>query len=246
MSNDTTFSDLGIPFPLFEAPVRFASSYDGKGCCDLCLTEDVHVFRLGIGDEITSPCVGCQEPLAFSADEPAPLTCSSCGATSPFPIGEQDDIRACYRCVRDGRAAFTQDTEFGMVRPEDAARGLTHGVPGLDAPSYETIQDEEGWSQVKVSSDRLTDLVRTPGFTSWQGERWLFCCGGPMAYVGEWMQDDFSLNAEGGDGRTLFAAMCAGSEWSGWTWDGLPTAFGVIYTFRCQACGDRRAYWDCD
>lgn len=242
-----TFSELGIPFPLFEAPAKLASAYAGKGYCDLCSTDEQHVFSLGIGDEILSKCAGCGSDLAFSASDKESKACSSCDVTSPFPLIKRDDLHACYSCVRTGRATFTQDTEFGMVRYEDARRGLTHGVPDLDANGYDTSLSDDGWTQVSVSADRLMELVRTPGYISWQGERWLFCCGGPMVYVGEWRKADFSRNDKDGDGQALFSEMCAGEEWSDFSWDTLDHDIpGVIYAFRCTTCDRRRAHWDCD
>jgi uncharacterized protein CbrC (UPF0167 family) len=44
-----TFADLGIPFPLFEAPAKEASEYKGLGRCKLCGTGQAHCFE---ADEI--------------------------------------------------------------------------------------------------------------------------------------------------------------------------------------------------
>ncbi len=41
---------------------------------------------------------------------------------------------ACYACFRAGRARLTMGTELGMVRPEDADAGLTHGLPFYAVP----------------------------------------------------------------------------------------------------------------
>ena len=43
-----TFKDLGIPFPLFEASIKEASSYCGKDRCVLCQTEKEHTFSVKI------------------------------------------------------------------------------------------------------------------------------------------------------------------------------------------------------
>jgi uncharacterized protein CbrC (UPF0167 family) len=126
-------------------------------------------------------------------------------------------------------------------------RGLTHGVPGLEVNGYDTATNEDDWKQVRIPSDRLLELVRTPGYITWQGERWLMCCGGPMTYLGEWGQVDFSQHAIDGDGPALFRQLTLGSEWRGWSWDDLTGSFrGVIYAFHCKSCDNKRLSWDCD
>lgn len=45
----TTFAELGIPFPLFEAPTSEASDYVGLSSCRLCEVKSRHCFRLDIG-----------------------------------------------------------------------------------------------------------------------------------------------------------------------------------------------------
>lgn len=247
MNGDETFSELGIPFSLFAAPARLASDYCGSGHCDLCNCEQEHVFSLGIGANVIWPCQACAQPVAFDANDAQATDCASCRAVQPFPLDANGDIQACYQCLRSGRAAFTQDTEFGMVRYEDAVRGLTHGVPGLNAPGYETIGNEDDWAKVSLASERLLELIRTPVYTTWQGERWLICCGGPMTYLGEWHQADFSRHADNGDGQALFQRLSAGADFAGWKWDDLAGSFpGTIYAFHCKPCGNRRLNWDCD
>ena len=46
---DATFDDIGIPFPLFEAPIREALEYLRSGDCDVCRTSSAHVFDLNMG-----------------------------------------------------------------------------------------------------------------------------------------------------------------------------------------------------
>ncbi len=42
-----TFADLGIPFPLFEAPTTEASDYAGVATCRLCGGKGCHCFEVG-------------------------------------------------------------------------------------------------------------------------------------------------------------------------------------------------------
>jgi uncharacterized protein CbrC (UPF0167 family) len=248
MEDSKTFADLGIPFPLFEAPAKLASDYDGVGHCDLCLKDGQHIFRLGIGHDVISPCPACSNDVIFDADDAQGVECA-CGTTAPFPLKKQSDLHTCYQCLRAGRAAMTQDTQFGMVRYEDALRGITHGVPGLEVTGYDTTSsdDDEEWVKVIVPSSQLLELVRTPSYSSWQGERWQFCCAGPMTYIGEWHQADFSRHASDGDGKALFERLDRDGTFYGVSWDELEHDFhGVIYAFLCKACGSHRVHWDCD
>jgi tetratricopeptide (TPR) repeat protein len=54
-----TFSDLGIPCPLFEAPTTEASDDTGLATCRICGGKDRHCFELGIGDALILPCPAC-------------------------------------------------------------------------------------------------------------------------------------------------------------------------------------------
>ena len=58
-----TFADLGIPFPLFEAPIDESSDYAGIGRPAACAAvKDRHCFDLGIGDALIRPCPACGVP----------------------------------------------------------------------------------------------------------------------------------------------------------------------------------------
>ncbi len=46
-------------------------------------------------------------------------------------------------------------------------------------------ENAEGRVEAIVPSELLWALVKTPPYTTWQGERWLFHCGRPMVFVGE-------------------------------------------------------------
>ncbi len=94
---------------------------------------------------------------------------------------------------------MTKSTEFGMVSCDQAFQGVTHGVPGLRTDQFEVVlmDPEEDWYGVRVPSEHLWELLRTPGFHSWQDECWLFCCHRPMTYLGvgaaSWSRSDHSI-----------------------------------------------------
>ena len=140
-----------------------------------------------------------------------------------------------------------------MVRWQDAIGGLTHGVPGLHAGSVGNngfalgpphAGDEE-WRGVYVPQQLLMELVRTPNYSTWQGDTWFFHCGGIMCYLGEWTIDDFD-RARPADPRGLFAEIIAPSRFWEREWELLGSDSCNCYVHGCQRCGALRAYCDMD
>jgi hypothetical protein len=205
MSTDSSFDALGIPFPLFEAPVSEASGFEPAGQCSLCPAQGP-VFTLGIGHDLIRSCPRCGQDTALEVSDRKAAPCVHCKAPVPFPQLPGEPLRACHGCVRAGRVAFTQDTELGMVNWQCAREGLTHGVPGLRHPDFELVplpveegfEDEGQWMRARVDSLHLLELVRTPSYKTWQGERWLFCCQRPMRFLGRWTKKDFTAQAQAG------------------------------------------------
>ena len=135
-----------------------------------------------------------------------------------------------------------------MVSWEQALQGVTHGVPGLQTDEFEMvlIESEDEWRGVRVPSEHLFELLRTPGFVTWQGEHWLFCCKQPMTYLGEWVSMLKSSHRPQ-DPRKFFDSVvaAAGGEPEG-LWDHFGKASPCHYVFQCRSCGRHRAYWDMD
>jgi uncharacterized protein CbrC (UPF0167 family) len=244
-----TFSELGIPFPLFEAPTAEASDYAGVATCRLCGGEGRHCFELGIGDDLILPCPNCVAENALDADDRADAACRSCGSPVPFPesLRAKKQLLVCYDCLRAGKAAMTKDTESGMVSWEQAVEGVTHGVPGLRTDQFELValDAEEDWHGVRIPSEHLWELLRTPGFHSWQGERWLFCCRRPMTYLGGWRS---ALEAIGpGDPIGSFEALFdPDDEARRLGYEAFESGSPGLYVYRCGTCGRCRATRDCD
>ncbi len=80
-----SFADLGIPFPLFEAPTTEASDYAGLATCRVCGRAGQHCFELGIGDALIRQCPSCGLENGLDADDRADAPCRSCGSVVPFP-----------------------------------------------------------------------------------------------------------------------------------------------------------------
>lgn len=259
-----TFEQLGIPFPLFAGPVEDAVDYEGTAVCSLCKDRG-HCFTLGIGADVVVECPRCGGANGVDADDRV-RNCSAC--EEPLSVGgDNEELRACYTCLRAGRAALTKDTEFGMIRWEDAVRGTTHGVPAPqeprrvfqaapggtlvvgDAAAATAPDDNERWTKMKLNPKWMFELLRTPAYSTWQGESWLFHEKAPMVYLGTWGRKEFCEHARDGNGERLFNevvdAAPAGS-WSGWLGEDR-TAHGIsVYVFRAQDGGSIKAHYDMD
>lgn len=216
---------------------------------------------------------GLRAPDSAASGGPPAISLAEAGYAFPLFEGPRDDAvvdgagpcrhcgsdaelrfeGVCYACFRAGHAARSVDTELGMVRPEDAKAGITHGVPA------ELVTDPRGAAPVAAESTMrfavdaalLGELTRTPAYDCRQGEAWLFCCGAPMIFTGR-------LCAEPGDRCPALDALCQRLRL---TREAVVAALLEIdeaadvleqlmlnridlYAFRCPRCGRRRAYGD--
>lgn len=284
-----TFSELGVPFPLFAADVRHASGYAGRATCVLCRQPRVHCFG---ANALVLPCPQCDRDMAFDIEPDKQMTCPRCGATQQLPALPRDDSRrllVCYACLRAGRAALDKDTVVGPVTWEPAQAGHTQEMPfepkaetHLDHVAYPPILLADGslwmrpseprgplyaapaarcgfahlvvahkpfepggrdfdWEAVRVPHVHLMELLRTPTYSTWQGEHWLFCCQQPMVYLGEWSPQNFEQYAGAGKGRALFDVVVPDAV--DWLWG---HGGAGIYVFRCAVCGRLDSHWDFD
>ncbi|MCO1987260.1 hypothetical protein FA421_32030, partial [Pseudomonas aeruginosa] len=103
------------------------------------------------------------EPLASGSIEASATTCQCCGKArgyvytgSPYSRHELPPGSLCPWCIADGSAAARYEASF------------SDDYPLLDAG---------------VAADIVTEVCeRTPGYTSWQQERWLVCCEDACAF----------------------------------------------------------------
>lgn len=236
-----TFRELGIPFPLFDAPAKQAAEYAGVAACSLCETES-ECFTLDIGCALMLACPRCGAENGLDANDREAERCRKCETEIDFPLEEDDEILICYRCLRAGRGAITKDTEFGMVSWEQAFAGVTHGVPGLQTAMFPTRPVGDGWIGAVVPREWLFELLRTPTPTTIQGECWHFCCGQPATFIGVWERSDFARHAPDGDGKAYLERLIGESVPGLWE-DELHDVTG-IYVSRCERCGRETATWD--
>ena len=235
-----TFSDLGIPFPLFEGPAADAAEYVGLRSCALCGESNRHCFRLDIGCAVMLTCETCGAENGLDASDRDDAPCRKCGTLVEFP--EVGDVLTCYQCLRAGKAAISKDTELGMVSWEQAFDGVTHGLPGMDRADFEMVPQEEGWVGARLPREMMYELLRTPTYASIQGETWQFCCRAPMVFAGAWSREEFTRRAPDGDGRKYFEQVVQHVEPGLWE-DEFHDETGV-YVFRCRRCGRVTAHWD--
>jgi uncharacterized protein CbrC (UPF0167 family) len=169
------------------------------------------------------------DPIATGSISRSDAKCICCDRQRGFiyagPVYSVKKLSECICpwCIVDGSAHAKFDAEF-----TDAA-----GVGG--------------YSRTKKLPQSIIEEVayRTPGFSGWQQERWLACCGDAAAFVGHAgcaeLQIQFAdavesirLDSEMGSDhwQHLFSALNK---------DGSPTA----YIFRCLHCSKHLGYSDC-
>ena len=252
----TTFEELGIPFPLFEAPAEEAVKFRPRGHCSVCWLLPTPCFRFGLGSNVIVRCRSCKTPHALDAFDQERTFCRSCGRKIRFPRFEElwdfigpkrkQTIDVCYDCFRSGRGAVNKLTEYGVVTWESAQQGLIDGVPEDAACPLRIVN--LGWARrgARADAQALVELVHTPTYCSWATPVWLFCCGEPMVYAGAWSKEQLQLAASDGDGKVLLANTV--TDRRSLVHDVLwHDGFGYsprVYVFRCPRCGRLRANWD--
>lgn len=238
-----------LEFPLFAVDMEQAGSYVGPGFCVVQQRKAKHVFELGIGDFIRRVCTKCKTENYLDAMDAEDVPCVSCKTIVEFPSFPGDEVTVSYEAIRAGDVAMTKDTEFGMIGPEQAAAGLTHGEPDMETDQpVELVELEDGWMGAKLPPADMWELLRTPTFVSWQGEVWLFSEGRPMVFKGSWSREDFNERAAAaavsGGGKALFEAIVEDLPpfdiWERFE----PGSEVCVYVFECSRSGVLRANWD--
>jgi uncharacterized protein len=168
------------------------------------------------------------DPVATGSVVAASAPCVVCGLVRGFlyvgPVYAVEEIidGLCPWCIADGTAASALNAEF-----TDAADG---------APP-------------EISASVVDELSRrTPGYSSWQQDRWLYHCGDGCAFLGA------IGRAELDDHPDALQALRHEHDCLGWersdldayidslSRDGSPTA----YLFRCLRCATHLAFSDFD
>jgi uncharacterized protein len=158
------------------------------------------------------------DPLATGNIKESDVACRCCGAARGYIYSGSVYARGSYRdcicpwCIADGAAAKKFEASF------------CDGEPLAEAGVPETVIEEV--------------TRRTPGYTSWQQEVWLCCCGDACEFHGDAARAE--LRALQGD---ALARTLATWEWSEGNWGQFvqhykPGGNPAVYKFRCRHCGE--------
>ena len=134
----------------------------------------------------------------------------------------------------------------------NANAGRTHKIPLNDPTTINGYTltphavdprfPDDRWYHVHIESEFLVELLRTPKYHTWQGERWLFCCQRPMVFRGSLPADIFSANHD--QLSSEMQAFLAAPNWKKTVGDGHGSH--TYYVFTCAVCGILRYDDDCD
>lgn len=172
------------------------------------------------------------DPVGEKSFEQRESVCAGCGKSQPWTYvgpqygeGELDEP-LCPWCIADGSAAAKLKRSFN------------------DATMYPCTADRPRFT---AEDEHLVEHC-TPGFTTWQGNHWMLCCGRACVYIGE---------AKAGDllpgGRWESAVRSVIDDWDEREEEERQSIVRDIghgsvcaYIFRCRVCGELRGFWDCD
>lgn len=163
-------------------------------------------------------------PLATGAIVASDSACPCCGRKTGYAYGgpvysENDVEHLCPWCIASGDAAKKFDADFSDAAPLGIA-----GVP-------------------KQVIDEVT--TRTPGFTSWQQEVWLACCGDACEFHGDLSREELLAFDE----ETMRRIEEEGSMDQGFLQDirknYQPVGDPALYKFVCRHCREVHVGWDC-
>jgi uncharacterized protein CbrC (UPF0167 family) len=181
-------------------------------------------------DNPTLPAFTYFTPAALKAViETSDDICDSCGQrrgylyTGPFYAVEEAAL--CPHCIADGSAAAKFDGSFNDIV-------VTFGDQVIDTEA------------AKAPASVIDELLhRTPGYFSWQGNRWAFHCGEGGIFQGRASDDAISGASE--EAKAHFDLV-----------NGRPTfdeLFGAelhrrpsTYHFKCRKCAMDLFLWDMD
>ncbi|MEO6003500.1 MAG: CbrC family protein [Opitutus sp.] len=170
------------------------------------------------------------DPIATKCVEASTTQCLCCEQARGFiytgPVFAEEELNEsiCPWCIADGSAHEKFEAEF-----TDFA-----GVGSDDdrMPLPDRIIEEVSW--------------RTPGFSGWQQEKWLACCGDASAFLGRAGADELTSKWPEAIPALMKEAGLTAKQWERYfkrlDAEESPTA----YVFRCLHCAKLSGYSDSD
>ena len=176
------------------------------------------------------------DPLATGSVKASDRACRVCGRSRGYvyagPVRhavEDLDNAICPWCIADGSAHAGFGAEF--TDPE--------GVGGFDYGNRWDPVPREVAEEV---------AYRTPGFFTWQSDRWWTHCGDAAEFLGYAGHEELTNEWRGAVDvirREVGWDSASDDEWADllreFDRDGSPSA----YVFRCKHCGQLGGFWDC-
>ena len=164
------------------------------------------------------------DPIATGAIERTKEICECCGESREYKatstIYSEDDVDViCPWCIADGSAAEKFDGEFSDSHPL-----LSEGI-------HEDIVKEV--------------CERTPGFISWQQERWLSHCSDACEFHGDAKKSDLEALVGERLDDFLAAEFIKAEDWSYLLQSYDNGGDLAIYKFKCRVCNITQFYTDC-
>ena len=163
------------------------------------------------------------DPRRTGVVQESDRTCRVCGLARGWiyagpAYGEEDlEEELCPWCIASGAAAEQFDATF--VDDHELVRA------GVSAAVIEEV------------------TRRTPGFISWQGERWLAHCGDACEFHGDLPAERLGHLDEAAR-RGLLDDFSTDMTWERLVAEYEPGEQPAIYWFRCRQCGAERYYAD--
>lgn len=155
------------------------------------------------------------DPLATGAVKVGNAVCACCDRArgyvyngAPYSVRDDLDDRICPWCIADGSAARMFDATF--------------------------VQDSDVPLQGRARSELFE---RTPGYESWQGERWLVHHGDACEFLGDATRADLNALTPAEEAAFLRENDFLIDEWTRLKADHTPKASSLgLYKFRCRRC----------
>lgn len=158
--------------------------------------------------------------------EPCSICSQATGWLYDGPIygDRRDEPLVCPWCIANGRAA-----ESGCSFNDATIYPYSDTTPQMSPADAELVEK------------------RTPGYTTWQGNRWLMCCGRACIYLGEAENTDELRGRFAQAIPSLFAEDDLDSTEQEEVINQVVRGAGpcCAYIFSGQVCEALTAYWDC-